>query len=220
MVIGITGNFGVGKTTVSKMFHRLGARIIDADEIGHTIIQPGSVVYKQIIIAFGKGVLWGSYISRKRLAREVFFNKLKLKRLNKIMHPRILKIIRGIITEVSGRRVLIIDAALLIELGLSSRQLLKQRGLNPNWRGGMLSWIDKLIVVKCEPKIQIRRLKKGGLTNDEVNRRLNVQLSQNDKIKLADFVIDNSGRKSQTQKQVRSIWNKIATTESRIKELK
>jgi dephospho-CoA kinase len=209
MVIGITGNFGVGKTTVTNMFRRLGARVIDADRIAHTIIRPKAAAYKQIIAYFGKKILLGSYISRKRLAREVFSGGEKLKRLNKIMHPKILRIIKERIKKISDREILVIDAALLIESGLSRTLAYDQVVRKYRRAQDLLPWVDKLIVVKSEPKIQMQRLKRSGLTVRETERRLNTQLAQDKKIGLADFVIDNSGSRSQTQKQVRKIWNKI-----------
>ena len=72
MVIGVTGNYGVGKTTVARIFGCLGARVIDADKIAHQILKPNSSTYKQIIASFGKGVLRGIYINRKRLAEIAF----------------------------------------------------------------------------------------------------------------------------------------------------
>ena len=209
MVIGITGNFGVGKTTVAKMFSRLGARVINADQIAHMIIKPYTAVYRGIVACFGRGILVGNYVSRRRLGKIVFSNKKKLKKLNKLMHPAILRIIKNRIKKFSNGQIIVVDAALLIESGLPPHQLSKQRGLKKNWCGGVLPWIDKLIVVKSKPDIQIQRLKKAGLTDDAIEARLSVQLLQDKKISFADFVIDNSSRRNQTQKQVRDIWDKI-----------
>ena len=195
MVIGITGNFGVGKTTVAHMFRRLGIKVIDADKIAHAVVKPYTSTYKQIISCFGRRILVGIYISRRKLAREAFSDQRKLKRLNKITHPVILRMIQERIKKIANREILAIDAALLIESGL-------------------LSWVDRLIVVKCKPKIQIQRLKKSGLTADEIKRRLSFQSPQSKKIRLADFVIDNSGRRRQTEKQVRDIWNNISETQT------
>ncbi len=190
MVIGITGNLGAGKTTVADMFRRLGARIIDADRIAHTIMKPRSSAYKEIIAVFGRGILAGSYINRSRLAEMVFSDKKKLKKLNKITHPRILRIIKSRIKKLSDNETLVIDAPLLIESGLKSR-------------------VDRLIVVECDPEIQMRRLKERGLTANQIRARLSFQLPQSEKARFADFVIDNRGRRSRTEKQVREIWNSI-----------
>lgn len=190
MVIGVTGNFGTGKTTVAKMFARLGARVIDADKIAHEVIKPNSSIYKRIVGCFGKRILSGNYINRKRLADIVFLNKKNSQILNSIMHPEILRIIKGRIRESSDSEVIVIDAALLIESGL-------------------LPWIDKLVVVKSKSRIQIKRLRGRDMNIKEINRRLDFQLSQGKKIGYADFVIDNSGKKNQTKKQVKEIWYKI-----------
>jgi dephospho-CoA kinase len=190
MVIGITGNFGAGKTAVADVFRRLGARIIDADRIAHTIMKPRTPAYKEIVTVFGRRVLVGSYISRRRLAEMVFSDKKKLKKLNKITHPRILRMIKSRIKKLSDNEILVIDAPLLIESGL-------------------LPWVDRLIVVKCNLKIQMQRLKKSGLTANQIRTRLSFQLPQGEKIRFADFVIDNSSRRSRTEKQVREIWNRI-----------
>jgi dephospho-CoA kinase len=190
MVIGVTGNLGVGKTTVARMFRKLGAKVIDADRIAHMIIKPCTPAYRQVIASFGRGVLAGIHISREKLAGIVFSEEKKIKKLNKITHPKILKIIKNKIKELPDKRILVIDAPLLIESGLSS-------------------WVDRLVVVKSQPGIQKQRLKKCGFTTNEINRRLNVQLSQKTKIGLADFVIDNSGTRNETQKQVRDIWRRI-----------
>ncbi|MFC1593082.1 dephospho-CoA kinase [Candidatus Omnitrophota bacterium] len=191
MVIGITGNFGVGKTTVAGIFHRLGARIINADRIAHKIILPGTAAYKQIIRFFGRGILSGGYISRRKLSRIVFFDKQKLKILNSITHPQIVEEIKSSIRVCSKREILAVDAALLIESGLLSR-------------------IEKLIVVKCSLRIVRDRLKKKGLTLGEIKARLGFQLPQHRSIQFADFIIDNSTNKAQTREQVKQVWYDIS----------
>jgi len=209
MVIGITGNFGAGKTTVAKMLKRLGARIIDADQIAHAIIKPYGPVYKQIIASFGRQVCVGVYISRKRLAEIAFSNKKQLSKLNKIMHPKILKIIKNRIRKFSTHQIIVVDAALLIESGLSSSHA--SRRIYGRYTGvkSLLPWIDKLIVVKSKRNIQLQRLKEKGLTDAVIERRINAQLSEAKKVSFSDFVIDNSGPRNKTQKQVKEIWNKI-----------
>ena len=139
MVIGITGNFGCGKTTVAHMFRRLGAKLIDADKIAHAIIKPHSPTYRQIVACFGKRVLTGNYISRRRLAEIAFSDRKQLSKLNRITHPEIKKIIKRKIKNSPNNDILVVDAALLIE-------------------SGILPWVDKLVVVKSKPKIQLSRL--------------------------------------------------------------
>jgi dephospho-CoA kinase len=193
MVIGITGNFGVGKTTVANMFRRLGAEVVEADRIAHRIIQPSTPAYKQIIACFGKGILAGKYISRKRLANIAFSNKKNLNKLNKIMHPKILRRIRERINKIPDSRILVIDAALLIEAGLLSR-------------------IDRLVVVKARQGVQMNRLRRSGRPGSQIKMRLSFQLPQDKKVSLADFLIDNSAGRSQTMKQVCDIWERLSET--------
>lgn len=192
MVIGITGNFGAGKTTVARMFRRWGAETLDADRIARQIIKPRTSAYRQILACFGNKILSGDNINRRRLAKIVFSDRKQLNRLNRITHPRILNIIKGRINKLSKNKILVIEAALLVESGL-------------------LPWVDRLVVVKARPECQMNRLKKNGRTVDEIKSRLNLQLLQDKKIGFADFVIDNSGSRRQTEKQAREIWNKIKT---------
>lgn len=188
IILGITGSLGSGKSTVAKMFRESGAAVIDADKIGHSLLKPGSRAYQKIIRHFREGILRrdGS-IDRRKLASLVFKDEEKLKRLNRIMHP---EIIRAIKTRVSSSKpgVLVLDAPLLIESGL--------QGL-----------VDKLIVVKINRMKQLKRisLRKAPLSDKQALRRIKAQMPLKDKIRLADFVIDNNGTLSQTRKQVGQI---------------
>lgn len=190
-VLGVTGTFGSGKTTVARLFGSFGAKVIDADKIAHGIIQPGNKIPKSLIKAFGKSIVKkNKHIDRIALAKMVFGNKNLLKRLNKIMHPRIIRVIRKEI-KTSGDRLIILDAPLLIEAGL--------RGL-----------VDKLVVVKIERKVHIGRiLKKRRLSKSEILKRIRAQISLQDKVRLADFIIDNSGAIEQTKKQARKIRRQL-----------
>ena len=141
------------------------------------------------MIVKGRSTLLGTQPTGK-LSKIVFGDKQNICKLNSITHPKVLKVVKDRITKASNKKITVVDAALLVESGL-------------------LSWVDKLLVVKLKPKLQINRLKKDGFSLDEVKARLSCQSSQNSKIKYADFVIDNSGRRNQTQKQVEDIWNRI-----------
>lgn len=192
IILGLTGSFGSGKTTVARIFKFLGCKIIDADRIAHRIIKPRTEIYKRIIDAFGEDILKrNKTIDRNKLARIVFDNKNLLKVLNKVMHPQVIKIIKEKI-RTSRSKIIVLDAPLLIEAGLQNL-------------------VDKLIVVKIDRKKQIKRiLKKTSLSKTDILKRIKHLLPLQIKVRLADFVIDNSGTIEKTKKQVeqirRSLW--------------
>jgi dephospho-CoA kinase len=192
IILGLTGDFGSGKTTVAKIFKSSGFRIIDADKIAHQAIKPGSKIYNRIIEAFGRDILsFNGNINRQRLAQLVFKEERLLKKLNQIMHPQIISTIKQKLSA-AKERLIILDAPLLIESGLDSL-------------------VDGLIVVKADRKIQINRLlKRTFLDKREILRRIKSQLSIRHKLRLADFIIDNSGNLKKTKEQVgvirRQLW--------------
>jgi len=191
MIIGITGSFGSGKTTVARMFKSFGVEVIDADKIAHRIIKPGSQIYKKIISAFGKDILKNNKtIARHKLAQIVFNNKNLLKKINRITHPDIIRMIKNRI-KTSRSKLIILDTPLLIEAGLKDG-------------------VDKLIVVKVDRRHQIQRLlNKTSLTRAEILRRIKAQIPLRNKVRLADFVIDNSGTIDDTKRQVKKIAGEL-----------
>jgi dephospho-CoA kinase len=192
IILGLTGSFGSGKTTVARIFESFGAKLIDADKIAHRVISPGSKAYKRIVATFGRGILKKNRaVDRKRLGRIVFSNKNLLKRLNNIIHPEVIRIIKKKI-KVSNARVIVLDAPLLLEAGLKKI-------------------VDKLIVVKITKDQQIRRVQnKMRLSKTEILERIRFQIPLKVKARLADFVIDNSSTVEKTRKQLeqirRSLW--------------
>ncbi len=187
LILGLTGSFGSGKTMVAKIFKSFGAKVIDADKIAHRIIKPQSQIYQKIISIFGKNILKkNKTIDREKLAQIVFNNKNLLKKLNQIMHPQIIKIIKSQIKNYKSK-IIILDAPLLIEAGLANL-------------------VDKLIVVKAKKKEQIERLQaKLPLQKREILKRIKAQIPLQDKVRLADFVIDNSATIKNTKRQVAQI---------------
>ncbi|MCU0651662.1 MAG: dephospho-CoA kinase [Candidatus Omnitrophica bacterium] len=191
IIIGVTGSFGSGKSTVSSMLASCGAFVVDADKISHELIKPGSVVYKKIIKSFGKDILAvGGSIDRKKLAAIVFSKAPLLKKLNSLIHPVIIRRMKQEIKK-AKQQIIVLDAPLLIEAGLKKV-------------------VDKLVVVKIKKNEQIQRLRnKAGLRRDDILKRIKAQVSLSDKVRLADFVIDNSGSIGKTKKQVKNIWRKL-----------
>lgn len=185
LILGLTGSYGSGKTTVAGIFRQHGARIIDADNIAHAVISPGQKAYKKIIHYFKKDILdRRRHIDRKRLAEIVFSDIKLLARLNKITHPEIIKVIKKEIAAVKSGLV-ILDAPLLMETGLHKE-------------------VDRTIVVKIKKRIQRKRLIKK-YPKDFIDRIIKSQMPQEKKVRIADFIIDNSGNLTQTRKQVEKI---------------
>jgi len=187
IILGITGSFGSGKTTVARILASFGAKVIDADRIAHIVIRPGSRAYKKIISVFGKAILKkNKAIDRNKLGKIVFDNKPLLKKLNNIVHPEVIKAIRGNIRS-CPQKVIILDVPLLIESGL-------------------VKLVDKFIVVTITKKKQLERLSmKTSLSEADILRRIKSQIPLRKKIELADFVIDNSGNVKKTKKQLEQI---------------
>lgn len=187
IILGLTGGFGSGKSTVAGIFRSCGVKIIDADKIAHRLIKPRTKIYKKIIHTFGNDILRKNRaINRAKLARIVFSNKLLLKRLNKIVHPEVIRVIQETI-RTSPQKIIILDAPLLIEAGLEKIA-------------------DKLIVVTITREKQIKRIcKKKGLKRPDILKRIAAQIPLRNKIRLADFVIDNSGTIEKTKKQIKRI---------------
>ena len=207
IVIGLTGNIGSGKSTVARRMQNLGAKIVDADQIAREVVQPGTPALQDIANNFGPDVLDSTGgLDRKKMASIVFADPRAIMILNQITHPRIIDEVNRKINKFNreaktraGSGVLVIDAPLLIEVGLDHI-------------------VDEVWVVKVDPKVQIARLtKRDSLTTEEALRRIAAQMPQEDKIKRATRVIDNSGEKSETVKQVDRLWNEMLAEHARIK---
>jgi len=190
MIIGITGSFGSGKTTVARMFERLGAYFIDADKVYHSLILPGKRCYKKIVKYFGNDILKSSgQIDREKLGKIVFRDNSKLKILNSITHPEIKREINRIVKS-KKRKTVVVEAALLIESGFYKK-------------------VDRLILVANKKEEQIKRAKgRRGIAGTEAFKRIRMQMPFKQKLAFADFIIDNSGSRLRTLIQVREIWKK------------
>lgn len=187
IIIGLTGSFGSGKTTVAGIFRSFGAVVIDADKISHSLLKPRNAAYKKIIKAFGGDVVrTNGSIDRKKLGGIVFKDKALLNKLNRILHPEIITIINRMIRN-CRKKVVVLEAPLLVEAGLNKA-------------------VDKLIVVTITSKKQIERLrKKTGYSSQEISRRISSQMPLVNKVRIADFVIDNSGTIKKTKEQAARI---------------
>ncbi|MGB9678730.1 MAG: dephospho-CoA kinase [Thermoanaerobacteraceae bacterium] len=196
-VIGLTGGIGSGKSTVSKILKRLGAVIIDADIVSREIMSKGNVAYNMIVKYFNEDILLADgEINRKKLGNLVFADKESLKKLNDITHPEIIKKIKEKIKEErlkSHQKAIILDAALLIEME-------------------MHKLVDEVWLVVVDSKTQIKRvMERDKITYEDAVNRIKSQMPLEDKMKYADFIINNCKDFKAIEKQVNLFWGRFTT---------
>lgn len=195
LLVGLTGSIATGKSTVSRMFAHLGARVIDADLLAREVVMPGQPAYARIVEEFGRQVVQedGS-LDRKALGAVVFADATKRKRLEEITHPAIgarQQRILSVLDEEAFEGVVIWDAALLFE-------------------GGGVAKMDRVVVVYADPETERRRLmERDGLSDAGAGARIGSQMPVAEKAKLADHVIDNSGTREETERQVRAVYGAL-----------
>jgi dephospho-CoA kinase len=192
-LIGLTGAIGSGKSSVSALFARKGAIIIDGDGIAKQLQQKGSATLQKMVDEFGDILLETGELDRAKVAQLVFGDADLLKRLNAIMHPAIsAEILRQIEANTATDNVVVLDMPLLVE--------------NP--REGM----SGLVVVDVDPEVAISRLVQfRNMNEDDARRRMASQASREDRLKVADRVIDNSGSPDALDAQVDEVWDWFAT---------
>ncbi len=192
---GLTGGVASGKSTVAAMFREFGARIIDADEVGHELLRHSSPAFHEVLKRFGNDILDAAgEIDRKRLGGIVFTDAAKLGELNAILHPKIIARVEELADEHSREdrgAVVLVDAALIYEAGIGGR-------------------FSKMVVAWSRPEQQIERLiAKTGLPREEAERRVAAQMPIEVKRRRADYVVDCSGSLEETRWQVREIYVRL-----------
>lgn len=201
LIIGLTGGIGAGKSLVSRRLQELGAYVIDADVVARQVVEPGRAALTKIVQRFGAGVLTDEgTLDRQALAAEVFDNPGARADLEAITHPEILREINR-----QGEQFLrdnptgkvVVDAPLLIETGLYQR-------MHQVW-----------VVTAARGQRVERVIQRDAVSKEQVMRRMQAQSSDEEKISVADEVIDNSGSKGETLKQVDRLWQKMSNSSLR-----
>jgi dephospho-CoA kinase len=176
LVVGLTGNIGCGKSSLSELLMSKNIDVIDADIISREIIYDKELL-ETIFYEFGTEIKNNDgTLNRKKLGNIVFNDDDMLMKLNSITHPAIKRKINDRIIDISnqGKNIVVIDAALLIE-------------------GKFLDLVDKLVVITCNEEVQLNRvINRDNMTKEEALKRINSQMKQDEKIKYADYIIDNS----------------------------
>ena len=193
-VIGLTGGIGSGKSTAALFLAELGAEVIDLDKAGHEALKKGESAYKKAVREFGEGILdYDGEIDRTRLGRIVFKDREALKRLNTIIHPAIDKAVENKVNESrrKGIKVVVLEAAAMLEA-------------EKTWQ------VDEIWVTKSSEKTALKRLKeRPGYTEAEAKRRIKAQMTDKERIKQADVVINNDGTPEELKARVKAEWGKL-----------
>lgn len=209
--VGLTGGMAAGKSVVGEMFVALGAHLVQADHIAHELMQPGQPVYDEVVRQFGPDILDpDGNVNRAKLAKlafsrgeptaegEAFPLRSRVDELNRIVHPAVIRRQEEWMEKVGRKNPLaiaIVEAALILEAGVAKR-------------------FDRLIVVTCTEEQRVARFAARhklsfSAARQEVSRRMAAQLPDAEKIKAANYIIDNSGSLDQTLEQVRQIWQHL-----------
>jgi len=194
-VIGLTGGIGSGKTTVAGILAELGADVLDSDKVGHDVYRPGTDGFRQVTEAFGRDIVAADgTIDRRKLGARVFGDPDALRRLNAIVHPLIGLAVRAWLQQAQAEpntMPIVIEAAVLMEAG---------------WQ-----FFDEVWVVIVEPETAIARVMASrGMTADEVRSRLAVQMSNEERVRRANRVIDNDGTPAELRARVEEAWRTVA----------
>ncbi|MEK7724611.1 MAG: dephospho-CoA kinase [Acidobacteriota bacterium] len=201
--VGLTGSIAVGKSYVCEVFKELGAVVLDADQTARKVVEPNTRGWQLIVDNFGENVLQSDkQIDRVRLGAIVFADEAKRQLLNSIVHPLVFEAQNQWLLEKeseNAENIAIIDAALMIESGSYQR-------------------FEKLIVVWCKPEIQLKRLMaRNNLSEEEALKRINAQMSQEEKKRYADYLIDTSEGFAASKEQTIGIFEQLKNL-SKVKE--
>ena len=195
IVIGLTGGIASGKSTVSRILSGLGAEIIDADVVGHEALLAGSDTYREVLAAFGDGILDdGNEIDRAKLAEIVFNTPGALEQLNIIIHPAMRRTVKQRIERLrsGGAKVVVLEAALLIEA---------------DWT----DLVDEVWVTVAPEAIVIDRLRgQKGFTEEQARARLNSQMPVDEKAKYGNVVIENDSSIEVLENKLADLWRRLS----------
>lgn len=198
--VALTGGMACGKSAVAEMFASEGAHVIQADRVAHQLMSPGQAVYEQVVKHFGRDIVHtDGAIDRALLAAKAFSDPGRIAELNQLVHPAVIAEQERWMAEQEARHpggIAIVEAALILEARVGRR-------------------FDKIVVVTCTPEQRLQRFSSRAKIPEaqaraEVERRMAAQMPEAEKVKAADYLIDNSGTLEHTREQVRKVYQQLA----------
>jgi dephospho-CoA kinase len=187
LVVGLTGGIGSGKSTVAELFSRLGAIVVDADELARLAIERGSDGFADVMMRFGEDIIVNGDIDRKKLAEIVFSDEKARRDLESIIHPRVQELFSDVVEDLDIDDILIYEIPLLVETNAADK-------------------FDYIISVESDIELRKQRLLKKGLYISQIEKRMASQASEEARTAIADTVIRNDGDEDSLLRQVENLW--------------
>jgi len=188
LVIGLTGGIGSGKSLAAQFFAELGALVIDADQLARTAIERGSAGFDEVIAIFGDSILQKGDINRRALGELVFKDPELKGKLESIIHPFVRSEFEAAVESLTGNQRLVYEIPLLFETSAAER-------------------FNLVVTIESQLDIRIARLRARGLHISEIEARIAAQATPEQRISIADFVIENNGSEDELLRKVENIWD-------------
>jgi dephospho-CoA kinase len=189
-VIGLTGGIGCGKSLAAQYFAELGALVVDADQLARAAIERGSDGFDEVVTLFGDGILKDGNIDRRALGDLIFKDPAAKKQLENIIHPFVRREFEEVVASLKGDQVLVYEIPLLVETKAHEK-------------------FDVVITVESEMENRIARLRGRGMHISEIEGRIAAQATREQRIEVADFLIENNGSEDELLRQVENIWDSL-----------
>ena len=189
-VIGLTGGIGCGKSLAAQYFAELGALVIDADQLARAAIERGTDGFDEVVAIFGDSILKDGNIDRRALGDLIFKDATARTQLENIIHPFVRREFEEAMASLKGDQVLVYEIPLLVETGAQER-------------------FDVVITVESEMENRVARLRTRGMHISEIEGRIAAQATREQRIEVADFLIENDGTEDELLRQVENIWDSL-----------
>lgn len=190
LIVALTGGIGSGKSLAGQYFSELGAVVVDSDQLSRDVIERGTDGFDEVLARFGDAILTNGEIDRKKLGEVVFSNPQSREDLENIIHPRVREAFAEIVESAEETDIVINQIPLLVETDGADR-------------------FDRVITVISTLELRIERLKKRGLPSYEITKRIDAQVSDQERIDIADFIIENNGSEDDLLREVESVFEEL-----------